>query len=81
MAKTITKDNLFRPAQPGPKKKSDFANSAARAIIKAEADSRDAKTRRLRQARLEMEARQPKPAPAKGRVGKTSKSAAPQRSA
>lgn len=67
MAETITKDNLFRVAPPGPKTRADFTDSAARTIIKAEADSREAKTQRLRLARLEMEARRPEPAPTKTR--------------
>ncbi|WP_137387584.1 hypothetical protein [Rhodoligotrophos defluvii] len=67
MAVAITKDNLFRLVRPGPQTKAEITNSTARAIIQAEADSREAKTRKLRQARLQMKARQPKPAPAKGR--------------
>ncbi|MCT7375544.1 hypothetical protein [Chelativorans salis] len=67
MAEAITKDNLFRPAPTTPRSKAELTDSTARAIIQAEADSREAKTQRLRQARLQMEARQPKPAPAKGR--------------
>ncbi|WEX11823.1 hypothetical protein [Chelativorans sp. AA-79] len=67
MTETITKDNLFRAVRPGPQSKADLTDSAARAIMKAEADSREAKTRRLRQARLEMEAQRPEPAPAKRR--------------
>lgn len=67
MAVAITKDNLFRSAPTPPRSKAELTDSASRAIIQAEADTREAKTRRLRQARLQMEARQPKPAPAKGR--------------
>lgn len=80
MAETITKDNLFRVARPGPKTKADFTDSAARTIIKAEADSREAKTQRLRLARLEMEAQQPEPAPTntKRRTAKKTKAFVPQ---
>ena len=67
MTVATTKDNLFRPVRPDPQTKADITNSTSRAIIQAEADSRDAKTQRLRQARLRMEAQQPKPAPTKGR--------------
>lgn len=70
MSEAVTRDNLSRPVQPGPQSKFEITNSTARAITKAEADSREAKTRRLRQARLEMEARRPAPAPAKRRAAK-----------
>lgn len=73
MAETITKDNLFRAARPGPQTKADITDSTARAIIKAETDSREAKTRRLRQARLEMEAQRPAPASAKRTAEKAKK--------
>ena len=70
MTDTITKENLFRPTPSRAQSKADLTNSTARAIIKAEVDEREAKTNRLRQARLEMEARQPAPAPAKARAPK-----------
>jgi copper oxidase (laccase) domain-containing protein len=73
MAETITKDNLFRAARPGPQTKADLMDSAARAIMKAEADSREAKTQRLRQARLEMEAQRSVPVPAKCTAKKAKK--------
>lgn len=73
MAETITKDNLFRTVRPGSQTKADLTDSAARAIMKAEADSREAKTQRLRQARLEMEAQSPVPAPAKSTTKKAKK--------
>lgn len=48
-------ENAFRPAPPKPPAKSDITTIAARAIIKAEADQRNAKTLRLRAARLAVE--------------------------
>ncbi|WP_159586595.1 hypothetical protein [Chelativorans xinjiangense] len=72
MTQAITKDTLFRPTRPNAATKADITDRTARAIIDAEAARREAKTERLRQARLEMEARQPKEAPAKApRGGKT----------
>ncbi|MCT7375215.1 hypothetical protein [Chelativorans salis] len=71
MTQAITKDTLFPPTKPNAATKAEITNRTARAIIDAEAARRDAKTERLRQARLEMEAGQPKPAPAKARGRKT----------
>lgn len=79
MAKTEPRDNLLRPARPSPQTKADITTIKAREIIQAEADRREDKTQRLRQARLEMEARRPEPAPAKRRPATGSKSAAPRR--
>jgi hypothetical protein len=73
MAEPITKDNLFRTVRSGPQTKADLTDSAARAIMKAEADSREAKTQRLRQARLEMEVQRPEPVPAKRTAKKAKK--------
>lgn len=42
-------------------------------MMMAETDSREAKTQRLRQARLEMEVQRPGPAPAKRRAAKKAK--------
>lgn len=81
MSDAITKDNLFRPVLSKAQNKSELTDSTARAIIKMEADDREAKTRRLRQARLEMEARQSQQAPAKGRAGKKSSGSASRRTA
>jgi hypothetical protein len=58
MSAIITKDNLFRPARSKAETKADITDSAARAIIDAEAEKREAKTERLRKARLKMEAEQ-----------------------
>lgn len=81
MADTITKDNLFHSVRPRPQSRADITDSTARAIIKAEAESREAKTRRLRRARLEMEANCPEPAPTRGRAGKAARSATSRRAA
>jgi hypothetical protein len=65
MPDAVTRENLLRPARPSAETKAEITNSTARAILKAEADRRDAKTEKLRQKRLEMEARQAPPAPVK----------------
>ncbi|WP_157015546.1 hypothetical protein [Mesorhizobium xinjiangense] len=69
----MTKDNLFRPMPTKSQSKAELTDSTARAIIQAEADDREGKTRRLRQARLQMEARQPAPAAVKHRIAKKAK--------
>ena len=66
MTDTITRENLFRPVPKTPRSKAELTDSTSRAIVQAETDSREAKTQRLRQARLQMEARQ-QPVPTKGR--------------
>ncbi|WP_309083145.1 hypothetical protein [Chelativorans sp.] len=76
MTQTITKDTLFQPAPTRAQSKADLTNSTARAIIKAETDAREAKTLRLKQARLEMEARRPAPVPAKAAKSRAPKAAA-----
>ena len=53
----ITRHNLFRPKPSKAETKADITDHAARAIVDAEAEGREAKTARLRQARLEAEAR------------------------
>jgi hypothetical protein len=53
----ITKDTLFRPLSKA-ESKAETTHNTALAIIEAEARSREAKTERLRKARLEMEAKQ-----------------------
>ncbi|MCV0350921.1 hypothetical protein R2G56_03200 [Nitratireductor aquimarinus] len=67
MTDAITRENLFRPVPKTPRSKAELTDSTSRAIVQAETDSREAKTQRLRQARLQMEARQPQPVPTKGR--------------
>jgi hypothetical protein len=54
----ITQHNLFRPVRSKAETKADITNHTARSIIGAEAERREVKTTRLRQARLEMEAAQ-----------------------
>ena len=77
MTSSVTKHTLFKPARPKAETKSEITNSVARAIIDAEAESREAKSLRLKKARLAMEARQPAPAPAKPRAKKAAKPKAP----
>ena len=69
----ITKDNLFRPVPSKAEAKSDVTTRTAKAMIEAETASREAKTARLRKARLAMEAEQPAPPPSKPRARKASK--------
>lgn len=74
MSAIITKENLFRPTRSKAETKAQITDSAARAIIDAEVDSREAKTERLRKARLKMEAEQAeaaKAAPEKKTTAKT----------
>ena len=56
MNKTIETDALFRPLKSKAESKAQTTDSASRAIIEAEASRREAKTAKLRQARLDMEA-------------------------
>jgi len=66
----ITQQNLFRPARSKAESKADITNNAARAIIGDEAARREAKTAKLRQARLKQEAAaepEAKPAPRKAK--------------
>lgn len=55
-----TRETVFPPARTKPATRAEMTDRAARAIIEEERKLRDAKTARLRQARLEMEARQNK---------------------
>ncbi|SON57334.1 hypothetical protein HDIA_3793 [Hartmannibacter diazotrophicus] len=70
MNKSITKDNLFPPKRQKAETKADITDQAARAIIQEEADKRNAKTERLREARLAMEAEQAKDPPVKKKRAK-----------
>ena len=56
MSSIITEHNLFKPKPSKAETKADVTTHVARAIIGAEAERREAKTARLRQARLEDEA-------------------------
>ena len=57
MDRAIAEHSLFRPKPSKPETKDDITDHAARAIIGNEAALREAKTARLRQARLENEAK------------------------
>ena len=52
----VTADNLFKPGPSKAVTKTDVTAHAALAITRAEAEHREAKTTRLRKARLEQEA-------------------------
>ena len=77
----ITKDNLFRPVPTKQQSKAELTDSTARAIIQAAADDREAKTQRLKQARLQMEARRLEPAPVKHGAAQKAKRFASRRAA
>lgn len=71
MSGVITEHSLFKPKPSKAESKADVTNHTARAIIGAEAERREAKTARLRQARLENEAKQAEnPEPVKTRRAK-----------
>ena len=72
MSSIIPRDNLFGPKS----SKADITDRMARSIIGAEAEKRRIKTARLRQARLEREARQEPKETAKPR---RTRAAAPRR--
>lgn len=73
MSRSITKDTLFTPKASKAETKADITNHAVRTIIRDEAARREAKTAKLRQARLENEAKQAAvPAPVKLRQTKAS---------
>lgn len=54
----LTKDNLFTPPRSKSETKAETTNQAARSIMDVEAKAREAKTARLREARLVREAEQ-----------------------
>ncbi|WP_173931645.1 hypothetical protein [Chelativorans sp. Marseille-P2723] len=54
----VTKDTLFKPKGTSAETKADATDRAFRAIVEDETRRRDAKTERLRQARLEKEAQE-----------------------
>ena len=74
----VTKESVFKPSKI--EAKGDATTRAARAIIDKETDARDAKTARLKAARLAKEASDlaaaPPPAPAKKTVRKSRKAVA-----
>lgn len=55
MGDTVTENNPVKPRQSKAETKADVTNNAAKAIIGAEVERREAKTLRLRKARLEKE--------------------------
>jgi hypothetical protein len=57
MTGIITQDNLFRPPRSRAETKAEMTDHNARGFIEAEAKRREAKTIRLRQARLANEAK------------------------
>ncbi|WP_028032350.1 hypothetical protein [Chelativorans sp. J32] len=69
----VTKDNLFRKKGTSAENKAATTDKAFREIIEAEARSREAKTARLRNARLEHEAQQASIAPANEKPKRSSK--------
>lgn len=72
MTKVVTRDNPSRPARSKAETKAEITDHAARTILDAEAERRESKTARLRQARLENEAKEAAQAapPAKPRRAK-----------
>ena len=71
MSRSITEHALFKPRASKAETKAGITDHGARAIIGDEAARREAKTAKLRQARLENEAKQVTvPAPAKLRLKK-----------
>lgn len=74
MSRSITEHNLFKPKPSKAETKADITDNTARAIIGDEAARREAKTAKLRQARLEHEAKLAAlPPPAKTRAGRAAK--------
>lgn len=57
MTDIITEHNLFKPRPSKAETKADITDRTARTIVGDEAARREAKTARLRQARLETEAK------------------------
>ena len=57
MSRAIAEHSLFKPKPSKAESKADVTNHAARTIVEADAARREAKTARLRQARLENEAK------------------------
>ncbi|TKT81260.1 hypothetical protein [Aquamicrobium sp. LC103] len=65
MASIPTKENVFKPAPSRIEAKADVTTKVARSIIDAEVASREAKTARLRRARLQKESNDNVAAPVK----------------
>lgn len=58
MTKKITKDGLRKPMRYTADTRAEITKKVSQDLAKTEADIRNAKTEKLRKARLEMEARQ-----------------------
>ncbi|BCM18908.1 hypothetical protein [Mesorhizobium sp. J8] len=63
--KSLSDTSLFKPVPSRTEAKTDMTSRVARQIMDLEATAREAKTKRLRAARLAQEADAPKPAPKK----------------
>jgi len=72
MSDIVSKDNLFRPAMSKAESKAEVTNRTAWDMLNTEAARREAKTARLRAARLASEAAVAAPAREKRRSTKTS---------
>lgn len=70
MVRSITKENLFVPASDKAEAKGDTTTRVAQSILDGEVAAREAKTARLRAARLAMEAAQEPAAEAKPKARK-----------
>lgn len=70
---TANQPKRTQPGRSRAETKAEITNSIARRIIEAEAKARDAKTEKIRKARLEHEARATKAAPGASRGKKTLK--------
>ena len=68
--KSMPETGLFKPKPSHAEAKGDATTRAAREIIRSEAAARDAKTERLKAARMANPPAQPAAAPAKEKVGK-----------
>ncbi|WP_313194578.1 hypothetical protein [Shinella zoogloeoides] len=64
---TATKEEFFKPAKLSAQDKAARTDDTARGIIAQETNAREAKTARLRAMRLDQQAKEPAPAPRKGR--------------
>jgi hypothetical protein len=70
MSKTEIADAIFRPTVSTREAKTDLTTRVAREIMDGEVAAREAKTERLRAARLAMEAAAPAPEPPAPKVRK-----------
>lgn len=68
----LTRDGAFKPSLSKSESKADAVSRIAMSIIEQEATSRDAKTARLKLARLAKEAAERAPVPSKPSTGRRS---------